>query len=390
MVVVLLAIPLIDGPYGQMDWVAQAQPYDPTATTTPTFTLTPTMTLTATLTPTATTAPTNTPTPTPTPTKQAGTCQIEGKAMLQGRDDSSGIVVRVGGHVMATTNSAGYFIAYNVPTGNYEIRASHLGYLSSVLTSTTCEANGITDVLDTTLLGGDSDNNKQVDLLDLVRVGVSFSKCEGDEWYIPEADINASHCVDIFDLVLVGANYGRTAPTDWPTTIFDPTTAADISEYVSVLHDTSDFLNVGDALLELTFNNISDVYGLEILLEFDSRLINIVDADGKAAGTQIALAPQIAKQPHFMAQNVVQVDPKTGVGVIKIAFTMLQPAKPLKGTGLIASVPYAIVKGQGKGVPAFTVNDIKLVTRDNHMTVGRWKVEHDQTGVMISAQSLRN
>jgi hypothetical protein len=79
LLVTLLAIPWLDFPYGEMDWIALSQPYGtetPTATPTSTVTLTPTFTPTATLTPTATvtSGPTDTPTatatspPTETPT----------------------------------------------------------------------------------------------------------------------------------------------------------------------------------------------------------------------------------------------------------------------------------------------------------------------------------
>jgi len=71
---------------------------------------------------------------------------------------------------------------------------------------------------ETWLLGGDANNDKDINLFDLVLVAAAFNTCAGDPAYdtTPEADINETGCVDLFDLVLVGVNYGMTGPTGWP------------------------------------------------------------------------------------------------------------------------------------------------------------------------------
>ena len=58
----------------------------------------------------------------------------------------------------------------------------------------------------TSLPGGDTDNNTNINLFDLVRVGANYRTSPPSDI---RADCNADHEVNLFDLVLVGTNYGR-------------------------------------------------------------------------------------------------------------------------------------------------------------------------------------
>ncbi|MFQ5857077.1 MAG: hypothetical protein ACE5LU_15810 [Anaerolineae bacterium] len=214
LILVLSILAWIQLPYDEFNWAVSAQPYG-TATPTPTATSTATVTLTATSTPSATATATATLTPTVAP----ATCRIAGRVMLQGRSDHSGVTIRVDGNPAATTGSDGRFTISNLSAGSYRVDAIHVGYLSSLFAAAECQVDEVLELPDTTLLGGDTNNNKQINLLDLVMVGSAYDTCVGDEWYRPEADITETGCVTVFDLVLVGSNYGRTGPTDWPTQI---------------------------------------------------------------------------------------------------------------------------------------------------------------------------
>lgn len=156
-------------------------------------------------------------TPTATATTTAATCGIAGTVTMQGRNDHGGIAVHVDGVPLATTDVDGRFSLDSLLPGMHQVRASHLGYLSRVDNATPCQAGEVTQMPATTLLGGNANNDQQVNLFDLVIVGASFRTCAGDDRFRLEADVNATGCVDIFDLVLVGTNYGRTGPMDWST-----------------------------------------------------------------------------------------------------------------------------------------------------------------------------
>ena len=138
---------------------------------------------------------------------------------MQGRGDHSGVTIWIDAAWSATSTVEGRFRADNVAPGLHQVRASHLGYLSREDEAVECHAGSVVEMPATTLLGGDSNNDKRVNLFDLVRVGAAYRACAGEELFTPEADINQTGCVDVFDLVLVGINYGLTGPTDWSVPI---------------------------------------------------------------------------------------------------------------------------------------------------------------------------
>ena len=61
-----------------------------------------------------------------------------------------------------------------------------------------------------TRLSGDVNLDCHVDVLDLVKVGLTFGSNPGQTKYNPRADLNGDGTIDILDLVIVGINFGRT------------------------------------------------------------------------------------------------------------------------------------------------------------------------------------
>jgi len=187
----------------------------PTATPLPTPTVlpSPTQTPTPTRTPTITPTPTQTQTPTVTPTVNPNFGRLDGRVKLQGRTDHSGATLLIDLTPIATTAADGWFSLPDIPPGEHVIRAEAPLYLCAER-SVTATAGEATRLPDITLRGGDVNDDRVVNLLDLVTVGAAYNTRPPAN---PRADINEDGWVNVFDLVMVGGNYGLTCPTTWGT-----------------------------------------------------------------------------------------------------------------------------------------------------------------------------
>jgi hypothetical protein len=342
-----------------------------TTVTTGTPTITATPTTTASLTPTST--PTTTPTPTVTPTEQPGTCSITGNVFLQGRSNHSGASILVNGVPMATTASDGLFTIVNLAPATYKVTATHAGYLSSEDNAVVCLPDQTTVMPHTTLLGGDANNDKAINLFDLVIVAASFNTCSGDPGFDPLGDINETGCVDLFDLVLVGVNYGVTGPTSWPTPDPPVTTSAAGSSQPAMRQPGAS-LHADADRFDLRVENAHGLYGIDVALTFDASAVRVVDADLDRPGVQIETGPLFAGLPYFLAQNQVTVDEETGVGTVTFAASLLNPAEPIDGTGTVATILFEPVGSQSVlASPAFTIESALLANQRGHRLAAEWE-----------------
>ena len=187
----------------------------PTDTPTPTPTNTPTPVPTDEPTPEPTDQPTAEPTdePTPEPTGEPAMANVSGQVILAGRagNDWSGATVTIDGGQIGTTDTTGNFSIADVATGSLNsITADAPGYLPAVCTGLTVTTPD-TSLTSVTLLSGDINDDKLVDITDATTVGASFGQT-GSE--LP-ADITRDGMVDIFDIVLVSVNFGEEGPQTW-------------------------------------------------------------------------------------------------------------------------------------------------------------------------------
>jgi hypothetical protein len=156
----------------------------------------------------------------------AGSCAIAGLVRLQGRNDNSGtsiVSIRldtslIDGTPMATTAGDGRFTVGNLTPGDYRVTAGHSSYLFSEDDSVACQSGQTTMMPETTLLAGDANDDRVIDLLDLVIIGAAYRTCSGEPAFDRRADINATGCVDLLDLVLAAINFRRSGPTPWGMT----------------------------------------------------------------------------------------------------------------------------------------------------------------------------
>ncbi|MFQ5593963.1 MAG: carboxypeptidase regulatory-like domain-containing protein, partial [Anaerolineae bacterium] len=291
---------------------------------------------------------------------------------MQGRIDHTGISIKASGpvEVTTTTGSDGLFALSNLPVGDYILTASHNGYLSAQDNSVQCQADTPITMPETWLLGGDANNDKDINLFDLVLVAAAFNTCAGDPVYdtTPEADINETGCVDLFDLVLVGVNYGMTGPSGWPSP--PPLTTSAGSDYQPAMRQPGASLHTTADRLDLRVENAHNLYGVDVTITFDTTAVSIADADPDRPGLQIEVGPLFAGLPYFPAQNQVTVDEQTGVGTISFAASLLNPAEPIDGSGTVATILFEPVGSQpALASPAFTIQKALLADhRGRHLT----------------------
>lgn len=92
----------------------------------------------------------------------------------------------------------------------------------------------------------------------------------------------------------------------------------------------------GVANTGLWIQNVLNLYGIELHLAFDPRVVQVVDADPERAGVQIGIGAGLRERPHFVATN--QVDNEAGT--IDFVATVLSPAPPINGNAELAVVTW--------------------------------------------------
>ncbi len=147
------------------------------------------------------------------------TCIFSGTVNLQSRSDDSGATfTAVGasaGTFSTTTDAAGYYELI-VPEDTYDVAADMALFLDGARPGEFCIANGAVELPPVVLLGGDTNDDCVVNILDLAFMGARFTLSTGDLGFDAKADINADGTINIFDLSVTGANFQKTCPVDWP------------------------------------------------------------------------------------------------------------------------------------------------------------------------------
>ena len=141
-------------------------------------------------------------------------CTFSGTIDLQGRDDDSGATFTAGAY--ATTTDADGHYELIVPEGTYDVTAEMDLYLDGEQTGETCPAGGTNELTLVTLLGGDTNDDCIINILDLAFMGARFGLSDGDASFDAKADINADGSVNILDLTVAGGNFNKECPVAWP------------------------------------------------------------------------------------------------------------------------------------------------------------------------------
>jgi hypothetical protein len=137
---------------------------------------------------------------------------ISGSVRLQGRYDFSGVTVTAtmdGDSYTGGTSSEGAFSVEVENPGTYTVNVSIHGYLDAQKSDVVVMEGEITDIGETTLLGGDVTDDDLIDIMDVAYIASRFL---GDD---VSADVTADGEVDILDLTVTAANFGASGPTAW-------------------------------------------------------------------------------------------------------------------------------------------------------------------------------
>ena len=130
-------------------------------------------------------------------------------------------------------------------------------------------------------------------------------------------------------------------------------------------------LKVGESTtVDITVAQVDDLYGIEIHLRYDPKVLEVIDAEPAADGVQIE--PGTLPAPDFVVQN--QADNTTGA--LDYAVTQLPPSLPGKGSGVIARVLVRAIKPASSQIQFeqflladTTGSNIEAVSRDGQIRV---------------------
>jgi LysM repeat protein len=118
-------------------------------------------------------------------------------------------------------------------------------------------------------------------------------------------------------------------------------------------------LNVGDlGNIQIMIDNVTNLYGVDIRLQFDSTIIQIQDADPTKEGVQIQQGT--FPFPDFVGDNSVD----NSTGDIKYIVLQTEPTPPANGNGLIATITFQTI---ALGQTNVTLSSVSLSDPDGQV-----------------------
>ncbi|OHU88151.1 MULTISPECIES: dockerin type I domain-containing protein [Pseudoalteromonas] len=122
-----------------------------------------------------------------------------------------GVRVYING-VLVHINADGSFEAHTKP-GEAIIRIEINGFLPAEKTLQLAESDLSTELGAITLVGGDANNDEQINISDLTLLLAAYrsTKADGPN-YVSTADYNRDEQINIQDLTILGSNYGKSGP----------------------------------------------------------------------------------------------------------------------------------------------------------------------------------
>jgi hypothetical protein len=94
-------------------------------------------------------------------------------------------------------------------------------------------------------------------------------------------------------------------------------------------------------VVDVVVADVTDLFGAEIQLTYDPAQLQVMDANPRLEGIQIAPGPFLAVEDRFVVTN--RVDAQTGQ--ITFVVTLLGQAAPVSGSGVLATVAFVTIGG---------------------------------------------
>jgi hypothetical protein len=112
-------------------------------------------------------------------------------------------------------------------------------------------------------------------------------------------------------------------------------------------------VRVGETLtVQLQISSVSGLFGLNVRIQFDARLLEVVDADPTQRGVQCQTGN--FPYPDFIGRHEVN----NGVGTIWYAATQVSPREPVSGSGTALTLTFL---AKAAGVSVLELYDVQLV-----------------------------
>lgn len=105
----------------------------------------------------------------------------------------------------------------------------------------------------------------------------------------------------------------------------------------------------------LKLENVSHLYGVEVILTFDPAVLEVQDAEAGQSGVQVTLGSFLS--PDYVVYNAAN----NATGVIDIAFTQTAPRQPVSGSGVLATIAF---KGKLSGTSVLGFQQVMLSNTD--------------------------
>jgi len=110
--------------------------------------------------------------------------------------------------------------------------------------------------------------------------------------------------------------------------------------------------------IAIRVEDVVDLYGVDIIVAFDPRVVSVIDSDPLKAGVQVQQGPFL--DPGFTVYNYADNE----AGVVRFTMTQLNPSPAKSGDGVLF---YIKLRAKDPGRSAIKITKDDMATRDGIM-----------------------
>ena len=144
-----------------------------------------------------------------------------------------------------------------------------------------------------------------------------------------------------------------THPAATSTATPEPIPATAITETVARLTATSSEITVGKTVVvDVIIEDVNALYRMDLQLKFNPLQLEVVDADAKIAGIQVAHGDFLDVTSSHIHNNV-----GNNRGTIKYDLAQVAPTKPVSGAGTLITF---VLRGKDAGILDITITELLL------------------------------